>query len=114
MSLSHITQVARTYPCPRCGRDRHGLEAPCQPCAWQPPPPDRKSLRWEQQHHPDTLAWQEAQAVLTAARYVATAGSVALCWVVIAFTMPGDPLRVIVTVALAMLAGWRFSRMVGP
>jgi len=45
---------------------------------------------------------------------VATAGSVALCWVVIAFTMPGDPLRVIVTVALAMLAGWRFSRMVGP
>jgi len=114
MSLSHITQVARTYPCPRCGRDRQGLEAACQPCAWQPPPPDRKSRQWQQQHHPDTLAWQEAQAVLTAARYVATAGSVALCWVVIAVTPPGEPLGTAAAVLFAGLAFWRLSHWLRP
>ena len=114
MSLSQIPPVARLYPCPRCGRDRSGLEAACQPCSWQPPPPDRQSRQWQQQHQPDTLAWQEAQEVLTVAQYVATTGLVASYWMVLALTTPGDPLRIGTTVALAVLSGWRFSRLLRP
>jgi hypothetical protein len=52
--------------------------------------------------------------VLTFAQYVATTGLVASYWMVLALTTPGDPLRIGTTVALAVLSGWRFSRLLRP
>lgn len=114
MSHSQTTPVARLYPCPRCGRDRHGLEAPCQPCAWQPPPPDRKSRQWQHQHQPDTLAWQEAQEVLAAARHVGITGLIAICWAAVVVTPPGEPLGLSAFVLLAALSVWRLRDWLRP
>ncbi len=91
--------------------------------AWKPPAspvagshhsPDRKSRQWQHQHQPDTLAWQEAQEVLAAARHVAMAGSASICWAAVAFTPPGEPLGTAAAVLFAGLAFWRLSHWLRP